>query len=330
MSTLPGLHAKFKHPVVDSGADPYVASDDHYFYYCYVRESDKTEIYINRANHLEDVGKTAAITVWARTENQPYSHNIWAPELHHLDGKWYIYFAAGDTPVDIGAAFPHHRMYVLESTSGPLGPYQMRGKISTPDDHWAIDGTILDHTNGHRYFVWSGWKNRSGEDQQLYIACMANPWTLEGERVMISQPEHDWELRGLAVNEGPQVLRQGNRVHIIYSASWSITDEYCLGQLDLNGDDPLNPSAWIKQPEPVFKKSANIVGVGHACFLLSPDGRYGWMVFHAARHPGAGWDRQVRLAAFTWDSLGKLRFLRTDRTLPVISAYRSLAAILKG
>ncbi len=23
------------------------------------------------------------------------SHHIWAPEIHHIDGMWYVYFAAG-------------------------------------------------------------------------------------------------------------------------------------------------------------------------------------------------------------------------------------------
>jgi GH43 family beta-xylosidase len=324
MPTLPSLRTRFRQPVVDSGADPYVAAHGQYFYYCYVQHD---VICIRRAEQLDDIGVSDQVAVWRSTGTGPESRNIWAPELHHLDGKWYIYFAAGPGPINEDK-YHHHRMYVLEAND-VLGPYHLKGQITDPTNLWAIDGTILEHPNGQRYYVWSGWDNPRGIDQQLYIARMANPWTLEGERVMISKPEYSWEKQGLAVNEGPQVLRQGNRIHIIYSASWSMTDDYCLGQLDLVGADPLDPAAWVKRPRPIFSRSKQLVGIGHACFLLSEDGQYGWMVFHAARYPGAAWDRQVRLAAFTWDKAGTLRFIRTDRTLPFAGAYQKLARILR-
>jgi len=60
--------------------------------------------------------------------------NVWAPELHLLNGKWYIYYAADD------GQNANHRMWALESqTSDPQGPYIEHGCLET--DGWAIDGT---------------------------------------------------------------------------------------------------------------------------------------------------------------------------------------------
>src|SRR3546814_1469861 len=91
--------------------------------------------------------------VWTPPLGTGYSNNIWAPELHYLQDKWYIYFAA-DNGQDV-----NHRMYVLESSSeDPLeGTWEMKGKVSDASDKWAIDGTILEYKD-KLYFIWSGWK----------------------------------------------------------------------------------------------------------------------------------------------------------------------------
>jgi GH43 family beta-xylosidase len=325
--TLPAKTAKFHRPIIDSGADPYVAMHDGHFYYCFVEETAKDVIYIARASRLEDIGQATPQAVWGPIHDQPYARNIWAPELHRLDDKWYIYFAADDTPTNVGPEFPDLRMYAIEADN-VMGPYRMKGKLAATPDRWAIDGTVLYHPNGKHYFVWSGWKGElTFAEQQLYIAEMANPWTLSGERVMISEAHYDWEMdewrgRLKKVNEGPQILHQGNRVHIIFSASFSGNDSYCLGQLELVGEDPLDPASWRKFDRPVF--------TGHGMFLLSDSGDYGWMVYHAAQYPGAGWDRHVRLVAFMWDARGRLKFFRPSQLSPLARARRALGAVLRA
>jgi GH43 family beta-xylosidase len=39
------------------------------------------------------------------------SQLIWAPELHHIDGKWYIYFAATHTQALDALGMFQHRMF---------------------------------------------------------------------------------------------------------------------------------------------------------------------------------------------------------------------------
>lgn len=310
MAPLPDLGRRFPEPVVDSGADPYVVLFEGSFYYSFSSNASGPEaIYISKSPTLDAIGKGEATAIWQPPAGHDYSQNLWAPELHRADGTWYVYFAAGRT----STRFFGQRMYVLQA-DGPdpfTARYRLKGPVGGMSDHYAIDGTILELADKSRYFVWSGREDDRNPSQNLYIAAMVNPWTVAGPRVKIASPILEWEKRGVALNEGPQVLPQGAQRHIIYSAAGSDTDHYCLGQLSLVGDDPLDPTHWMKRPEPVFESHAGLIAPGHASFILTPDERSGWMIFHTARHPGSSWDRQVRLAAFALGDNGALTFMPT-------------------
>ncbi len=283
-------------PVAPVGHDPWVVQHQDLYYYCY---SHRGAIWINTSGVLQDAVQFKGEAVWRPVRGTAYSRELWAPELHWLQGRWYIYVAADD------GQNRNHRMVVLQSgTKDALGEYAFKGKITDPSDKWAIDGTVLDH-QGRLYFIWSGWPGDENVQQDLYIARMENPWTIDSARVRISTPEHDWERIGRPlINEGPQVLKHKDRVFIIYSASGSWTDHYCLGQLTLTGSDPLDAQAWQKKPTPVFSSTATVFSPGHASFTQSPDGAEDWIIYHTARHAGAGWNRQTRMQPFTWDSEG--------------------------
>jgi GH43 family beta-xylosidase len=284
----------FTNPILDSGADPWVTRWNNQ--YVYVR-SDGGAVWVSKSQRLQGIGQGAEIKVWDPPNGLPYSHNVWAPELHYLDNKWYIYVAADD------GNNANHRMYVLEgNTQDPAGSYTFKGKIAAATDRWAIDGTVLE-TNGSRYFVWSGWPGFTDGQQNLYIAPMSSPWTISGDRVQISAPTLSWERVGLPINEGPTALKKDGTVHIIYSASGFWTPEYSLGQLTLTGANPMFGGAWTKKTTPVFTRTQSVVGVGHASFTKSPDGWEDWIVYHAHDNPNV-WtgNRDVRTQPFTWNA----------------------------
>jgi GH43 family beta-xylosidase len=201
-------------------------------------------------------------------------------------------------------------MFVLEGSSqNPQEPFVFRGKVSAPSDRWAIDGTVLQMSGDKLYFLWSGWDGTENVAQNLYIAPMSDPLTISGERVCISRPEHDWEKRGQPlINEGPQVLWNGGKLFIIYSASGSWGDDYCLGQLTWTGGDVLDPKSWVKKPAAVFSRAETVFGPGHCSFVKSLDGSEDWIVFHTAKYSGAGWNRQVQTQRFTWGADGAPNF----------------------
>lgn len=303
----------FTNPIAE-GADPWVFEKDGIYYSC---GSAKGTIYVAQSAKLTDPGKR--VTVWEAPASGWNSSNVWAPELHFFDGKWYIYYAAAKKK---GPPFIYQRSGVLESVSDdPFGPYVDKGMLYTGDNRkdpssvkWAIDLTPLE-INGQLYALWSGWEENRETDkirQHLYIASMRNPWTISSKRVKISSPEESWETGGvLDLNEGPQVLKNGEKVFVIYSTRESWLKEYRLGQLALADStlDPMEPENW-KKSGPVFQGTDQVYGVGHCSFARSPDGTEDWIFYHSKKTTKPGWERDIRLQKFSWNPDGSPHFGR--------------------
>ncbi|AMV40825.1 family 43 glycosylhydrolase [Planctomyces sp. SH-PL62] len=295
----------FFNMVVPSGADPWVyRHDDGWYYVTYTTGSD---VVLRRSRTISGLGGAESRVVWTPTPGAPFSRELWAPEVHHLRGRWYVYVAADD------GDNANHRMYVLENTAAdPFeGAFLLKGKIADPaSDRWAIDGSVLRLGSGDSerlYFVWSGWEGDVNVDQRLYIAPMSDPTTISGPRVELSRPTFPWEKAAgpPTINEGPQAIVRDGRMFLIYSAAGSWSDSYCLGMLSAKADaDPLDPASWTKTPEPVFAGGDGVVAPGHCSFTKSPDGTEDWIVYHAAKKPGSGWSRSVRAQPFRWNDDG--------------------------
>lgn len=302
--------ATFTNPLLDSGADPWSIYHNGFYYYMHTTGRDLT---IWKTRSLADLRTAEKKTVWTPLANFPYSKDIWAPELHFLDGKWYIYFAA-----DAGTNQTHRLWVLANSSADPLaGVWTMKGKLADASDKWAIDGSVFRHKN-QLYLVWSGWEGDTNGAQHIYIARMKNPWTIASKRVRISSPEYPWEKVGdildwktsdnpphVDVNEGPQFLARGDKVFIVYSASGCWTENYSLGMLTASANSNLlNTKAWKKSPAPVFAPNPDgkAFSAGHNSFFKSPDGKEDWILYHANSEAGQGCGRKrsPRAQKFTW------------------------------
>lgn len=292
----------FKNPITESGADPFVVFFEDRYYYVYSAEGG---IFVSAADNIHHLARNGRC-IFRPEADKPYSKELWAPEIHCIEGDWYCYVAADD------GVNANHRMYVLCARDGrPDGDYEMVGVLDDGSDCWAIDGTVLSH-GGKLYFVWSGWENGENKNQNLYIAPMQSPTALGGARVLLSTPEYAWEKRGSGltpagrclptVNEGPQILQKDGTVHIIYSAAGSWCRHYCLGRLTLRGGDPLDPTAWEKCAEPVFAEGEGAHGPGHCSFVKARDGKTDFIIYHARLDGKGGWvGRGMRAQPFGWD-----------------------------
>ena len=245
--------------------------------------------------------------------NTHYSGGIWAPELHALEGRWYIYVAAEDPK----HGNKSHRMYVLggppsnyEPTSGA---WEFLGPIAGMPDHWAIDGTIMSLW-GKNYFVYSGWPfhnpHMSDLIQELFIIELASPTRACSQAVSISQPHESWERTAdHGINEGPQVLLHPDGqswVGIAYSCAGSWTKDYKVNTLRYNGGDPLQQSSWEKSRNPLIQgrmRGGAPYGPGHGSFLNV--GGDTVLIYHATDKPDDGWsNRKARIQRVMWTQQG--------------------------
>lgn len=299
----------FHNPLLSTGPDPWVTYHDGYYYYMHTK-GDHLELW--KTDNMGRLRDAPHKTIWTPPATGSYSKDIWAPEIHFLQGKWYVYFAAD------GGDNQTHRIFVLENSSpDPMeGTWEMKGKITDPADKWAIDASVFEY-NKKLYMIWSGWEGDVNGEQDIYIAEMKDPLTITGPRVRISRPEYEWEKHGnlndpnlphVNVNEGPEMLKHGSKLFLVYSASACWTDNYALGMLVADSSSNLlDTASWKKYPQAMFVQSpeTGVYAPGHNSFFTTGDGQ-SWILYHANDHAGDGCGnkRSPRMQPFTWDTSG--------------------------
>ncbi len=274
------------------GQDPWVVAHEGEFLLAQSAGGNR-RIVVKRFADLDRMDRNTETVIWSPSGPGGPDRQVWAPELHHIEGHWYVYFSARD-----GRA-ASHRTYALVAES-PLGPYRELGKVcDAAHDVWAIDLTVF-ADDGRLYAMWSGWEGpNDGFPQNLYIAPMSDPWTISGDRRCLARPEHDWEMSVAAVNEGPELVRhpETGRPFVLYAADASWTLAYKMGLLEWTGGDVGDPASWRKLPRPFF------TGGGHGCVVGTPDGSR--LVYHRKLSADPGWaDREILSASLVWDAAG--------------------------
>ncbi len=273
-------------PLIEQRADPFILRNDgRYFFTASVPAFDR--IILRRAETLEGLQTAEEKTVWVRHPDGPMSCNIWAPEIHRVDGMWVIYFAAAPGGADGAGCFDHRTYALVNRNQDPMeGTFTEAGRIDTGWESFTIDSTVTEIA-GENYFIWAQRDFSIPGNSNLYIARMKNALELELPAVRLSVPEYPWECQGFLVNEGPACLHHDGNLYLTYSGS--ATDErYAMGMLTLpQGRDPLDAAAWIKSPEPVMvtEEHNGLYGPGHNSFTVDESGK-DILVFHARPYPG--------------------------------------------
>lgn len=291
----------FTNPLLLSGPDPWVTREGDTYYYMHTLGN---RLAIWKTRDITNLHDAEQKTIWTPPATGPNAQSIWAPELHRIDGKWYVYYTAAASGHDDDA---HRGIFVLENAAvDPLqGEWLDRGRIDT--QHSGIDGTTFSHA-GMRYFVYSPY---IGPDSVLSIARMKDPVTLAGPETIIARPDQSWERQGgRQILEGPEfLLGPKGDLFLVYSASACWSDDYALGMLRAAaGSNPLDANVWKKSPQPVFAKSTenSVFATGHNGFFTSPDGKQHWIIYHA--NPAAGMKctpkRAPRIQRFEFDAAG--------------------------
>lgn len=277
-------------------------------------------VVLRRGRTLEELqDRSKQVTIW-KVGNQRFEDSagnkasgyryIWAPELHRVGDKWVVYFTeshSGDTfniychaLVLDGKEDPYETALERGASPSLWDDYQMRGGSGATDaitKSFCLDMTYFkDEKSGKSYVIWAS-KNGNTTNSKLYIAQVneGEPWKLNSNIVLLSEPECGWENVRYVVNEGPTVLQKNGKVFMCFSASGT-GSEYAIGMMTANqGDDLLDLSKWTKNPYPLLtsRDVDGEEGPGHNSFTVDKDGN-AIFVYHArptshnAKH--CGWN----------------------------------------
>lgn len=270
-------------------ADPYVmkGSDGMYYftasYPMYGKDDSEgyDRIILRRAKTIDALATAEEKVIWHEKESENLHRFIWAPEIHEIDGRWYVLFAASGSADNVWDINCH-----CAACKG-IDPYNdvwvEKGKFTAPDEfsftHFSLDMTHFE-LNGRHYVAWA----QNGGNSNIYIATVdpSEPWKTVSPAVLLTKPEYDWEMVNIPVNEGPAFMCHGGRVFMAFSAS-ATGPEYCVGLMyaDENAD-LTDASTWTKLNRPLLTSDDLVgeYGPGHNSFVKDENGDWVF-VYHS-------------------------------------------------
>lgn len=278
----------YPNPFIVERADPFIThgADSHYYFtasYPAFGSVDKgyDRIILRRSESVSGLREAKEYTIWTAHKSGNMAKHIWAPEIHNILGKWYIFFAAGDSD-----NIWNIRPYVLFCDGDPindewkeLGKMQASNGDNVSFSSFSLDMTYFEHKGKH-YLIWA----EIIGDSSLFMAEIdpKEPNKLITKPIMLTKPEYDWEKIKHRVNEGASVLKSGGKVYVFFSASGTGA-EYCIGQLCADEDSELmDISSWTKLPYPVLRTEDLVgeAGPGHNSFTTDENGDI-LLVYHS-------------------------------------------------
>ena len=289
---------RFPNPFIYHRADPFIYKHTDGMYYFPASYTDMEHNLDGKYQYLYIILRRSATlggladgsgtyeekTVYERSPiaGGTLSPHIWAPEIHYIDGKWYIYYTTTISDESSWRIRPHclecRDMDPFNGNWEQKGPVvtEVKGDIAFTD--FSLDHTHFEH-DGKHYFLWA---QKTNNISDIFIAQLSNPWTLCTPAVRLSHPEYAWELHGFPVDEGPGVIKHGGKIFITFSGSG--TDSlYCVGLLYADEKaELLDAASWKKLPYPVFQSSraTGQFGLGHNSFTRSDDDTEDLIIYH--------------------------------------------------
>ncbi len=297
--TLTGRISYFDNPVIEQRADPYVIynEDDGCYYFTSSwpayndAEHGYDRIVLRKSPTLAGLRDAEDHIIWEAHPSGAQSHHIWAPELHEINGTWYIYYAATGSN-DVWSIRPF--VLMCSDPDDLLNPdkwtekgrfLDKNGKEAGLFDVFSLDMTCFENKGKH-YVIWAykGYFPNAVPGSILLMAELDEdePWKLSSDPVLLSEPEYDWEQVNEKVNEGPAVLKHNGRIYVTYSAS-ATGPEYCMGLLSADEDaDIMDAASWQKSDRPVLSSEdfSDQYGPGHNSFTTDEEG-HTIIVYHS-------------------------------------------------
>lgn len=272
-------------------ADPFIAkgSDGYYYFtasYPMYGENDADgydRIILRKSETIDGLSQAEEKVIWHENNSDSAFRFIWAPEIHEINGKWYVLFAASGSENNVWDIDCH---IIMCSGNDPYNDNWIdMGKYTAYEgDNFSFKGFSLDMThfecNGIHYVVWA----QNGGNSNVYLATVDpdEPWKITCPAILLTKPEYDWERVRIPVNEGPAAMVHNGKIYLAFSAS-ATGPEYCIGLMYADENADLTDiTSWTKLASPLLTSDDLVgeYGPGHNSFVKDENGDWVF-VYHS-------------------------------------------------
>lgn len=266
----------YVNPVYDNAPDPFIFRDNG-VYYLYATTDSGSGF---RVSSSTDLVNWKSLGFCARKGDIFGNDWFWAPEMYKFNGRYYLLYSTDEH-------------LALATADSPAGPFR-KTKDSYLFEEKCIDGHLLFDDDGSVYLYMAYW-GESGEE--IWACRMASD--LSGpDRSTLTQLTSCRDDEG-GVNEGPFVLKYQGKYYLTYSVN-GYTDHNYSVRLAVS-DSPLGE---YKSRGTILEKSGPLVGTGHHCFTVSPDGTELIIAYHCHYSATRIHDRKL--------CIDRCKFVETD------------------
>lgn len=187
---------------------------------------------------------------------------FWAPEVYHIDGKFYMYYTA-------------EKHICVATADSPTGPFrQAKQEPILPEQH-IIDNTLFIDDDGTPYMLYVV----TNKGFSIYVAELERDLTTikPATASFCIRPKQQWERLEGKVNEGPSILKHNGIYYLLYSGNGYHSQKYGIGYATAKSIR----GPWVKSKgNPILQRPGDLVGSGHGAPFLDKRGRLHY-VFHA-------------------------------------------------
>ena len=196
-------------------------------------------------------------------KNDSYGEKwFWAPEVYHINGKFYMYYTAEQR---ICAAI----------ADSPTGPFKQVKKAPMIPGKHIIDNSLFIDDDGTPYLLYvvinHGFSIYVAELEKDMITIKPNTATF------CIKPKQRWEKMEGKVNEGPSIIKHKGIYYLLYSGNGYHSQKYgigCATATSIRGP-------WVKSKDnPILQLPGDLAGTGHGAPFYDKKGHLHY-VFHA-------------------------------------------------
>lgn len=196
-------------------------------------------------------------------KNDSYGEKwFWAPEVYHINGKFYMYYTA-------------EKCICVATADSPIGPFkQVKQEPMHPGKH-VIDNTLFIDDDGTPYLLYvvinKGFSIYVSELEKDYMTIKP------GTETFCIRPKQRWEREEGKVNEGPSIIKHKGTYFLLYSGNGFTSQKYGIGYATATNIR----GPWKKSSDnPILQFPRDLAGSGHGAPFYDKKGRLHY-VFHA-------------------------------------------------